>query len=611
MAALATQDTMWLVKIEDFMMMRGPPPPFEVLTHRDLLVDWRPGLFVIFVSHEWLGRDHPDEEGHVCHCLRMALANIMTESLIVDYDCLAKSLGFSYILQKSVVEQMKTGYLWMDWMCLPQDHTNSSLEQMIPAYVERCPVFVILAPKFHNSENERCSYDSYGRRGWCRAEIWFKQMKTKPQDVPMILITNDECAKFLRAHNWVYNMVHEGRFSVPGDVDLLKPVMKTLLQLKLNEFLKEGNMNYYRYFKSRFETIANLPKRTRDLEEFMADFHFDKKSLRSSSGLGAVACAVLSGDLQLLPTLLEKGAKLRCRAPSNMVDIDIMPGMTPLQLAAKHSCDRVAILLLLESRADVNETDALGTSVLGHSGTPEVVELLLEQKADVNQRKPPFGLPALSACILRPLAPQGIALMLEARAEVNVGRGMYCFSPLSTTTLFREMPQNTDTCWLLLKVRADVNYREGFYTSLNLFARLLCRFQRNPSPILDGIAGCNGATPLYISAWFGNPEMVNLLLQAGADPELRNCLGRRYMDALNINHGVCGATSMSWELQGPKRWVSNPEKLFQEWKECGSPSRKPRSPRSKNSPRDPDQQNEQSPPPDLEQPEPTIIGHSL
>ena len=25
-----------------------------------------------------------------------------------------------------------------------------------------------------------------------------------------------------------------------------------------------------------FETIANLPKRTRDLEEFMADFHFDK-----------------------------------------------------------------------------------------------------------------------------------------------------------------------------------------------------------------------------------------------------------------------------------------------------------------------------------------------
>ena len=37
-----------------------------------------------------------------------------------------------------------------------------------------------------------------------------------------------------------------------------------------------------------------------------------------------------------------------------------------------------------------------------------------------------------------------------------------------------------------------------------------------------------------VQAWFGNPEMVNLLLQAGADPELRNCLGRRYMDALTL-----------------------------------------------------------------------------
>jgi len=563
---------MWLVKLSDFMMMPGPPPPFEVLSYRNMLTEWQPGFFVIFVSHQWLGRDHPDEEGHVCHCLRMALQNIMTESLVVDYDPLAKSLGFSHKLSKKVVGQMMTGYLWMDWMCLPQDHLDSRLEQCMPLFVERCPIFVILAPKLHNSQGELCSYQSYGRRGWCRAEIWFKQMRTKPQDMPMILITGGESVKFLRAHNWVYNMVHDGLFSVPGDRELLKPVMETLMKRKLEEFLLQGKMHYFRYFKSRLETVANLGKKSRSFEEFLADFHFDEKSLRGSFGLGAVACAVLSGDLQLLPTLVEKGAKLRCRAP-NMLEIDILPGMTPLQLAAKHSCDRVAIQLLLELRADINETDSLGTSVLGHAGTPEVVELLIERKADVNQRKGPFGLPALSACILRPLAPEGIALMIDAQADVNVGRGMYCFSPLSTTTLYREMPMNTETCWLLLNARADVNYREGFYTPLNLFARLLMQFQRKPSPIVDGIAGCNGATPLYISAWFGNPEMVNLLLQAGADPELRNCLGRSYLEALNINCFNCGATSMSWELQGPKRWVSNPEALFQEWIECGSPSR--------------------------------------
>ena len=51
-----------------------------------------------------------------------------------------------------------------------------------------------------------------------------------------------------------------------------------------------------------------------------------------------------------LSQLKDGGHTTLSRAASNMVDIDIMPGMTPLQLAAKHSCDRVAILLLLESK---------------------------------------------------------------------------------------------------------------------------------------------------------------------------------------------------------------------------------------------------------------------
>ena len=42
-----------------------------------------------------------------------------------------------------------------------------------------------------------------------------------------------------------------------------------------------------------------------------------------------------------------------------------------------------------------------------------------------------------------------------------------------------------------------------------------------------------------VQAWFGNPEMVNLLLQAGADPELRNCLGRSYLEALTLGGSGC------------------------------------------------------------------------
>ena len=42
-------------------------------------------------------------------------------------------------------------------------------------------------------------------------------------------------------------------------------------------------------------------------------------------------------------------------------------------------------------------------------------------EADVNQRKGPFGLSALSSCILRALQPEGLKLMLEAKASVCLG----------------------------------------------------------------------------------------------------------------------------------------------------------------------------------------------
>ena len=40
-----------------------------------------------------------------------------------------------------------------------------------------------------------------------------------------------------------------------------------------------------------------------------------RKSLRSSSGMGPLACAVLTGDVALLSTLVEKRASLCCAAP--------------------------------------------------------------------------------------------------------------------------------------------------------------------------------------------------------------------------------------------------------------------------------------------------------
>lgn len=336
--------------------------------------------------------------------------------------------------------------------------------------------------------------------------------------------------QFLRAHFWLYAHVHEGRFKEPADRASLKPVLEAFLTEKLEEYLQSKKMSHFRYFKARYECITGASLRTRNLEEFLIDFRFEK-GLRQTSGIGPVTCAVLSGDLGMVHQLLAKRACLNCKAP-NITELDIIPGLTPLQFAAKHSCDPATIAALLESKADINQTDSLGTSVVGHAGSPEVVQLLIDRRADLNQRKGPFGMPALTACILRPLVPEGLSLMIQGRAEVNSGAGMYALSPLSTTTVFRHMPYNREIVSLLLEAEADLNYRESFYRPVAWFARCVCNIMRNPPALLRGIAENPGGTPVFTAAWFGNPEMVQILLDARADPTLRNIRNKTYLDVL-------------------------------------------------------------------------------
>lgn len=69
------------------------------------------------------------------------------------------------------------------------------------------------------------------------------------------------------------------------------------------------------------------------------------------------------------------------------------------------------------------------------------------------------------------------------------------------------------------------NYREGFYSSLTMLARAACSLRAKPPALLRGIAGCNGATPVFIAAWFGNAQMVNVLLAMRADPNIPNRRG--------------------------------------------------------------------------------------
>ena len=92
----------------------------------------------------------------------------------------------------------------------------------------------------------------------------------------------------------------------------------------------------------------------------------------------------------------------------------------------------------------------------------------------------------------------------------------------------------TDVCRQLIKRGADVNKpgwaplhyaaTRGHLEVMNL---LLEQYA-----YIDA-ASPNGTTPLLMAARYGTPEAVKLLLQAGADPALKNSLGFNAFDFAN------------------------------------------------------------------------------
>eukprot|EP00438_Fugacium_kawagutii_P035458 Skav216639 [mRNA] locus=scaffold1255:161364:164616:+ [translate_table: standard] len=79
---------MYVVKVSDFLQMEGPPEPHDVLMEKNMLHQREPGkgMFVLFISHQWLGSEHPDPSGQQLAVLRSALRRIIDGQLPVEED---------------------------------------------------------------------------------------------------------------------------------------------------------------------------------------------------------------------------------------------------------------------------------------------------------------------------------------------------------------------------------------------------------------------------------------------------------------------------------------------------------------------------------------------
>lgn len=77
---------MWVLKVEHVLAMTGQLRPHQVLKDQGLLEIWARTMFTIFVSHHWLGLNHPDPNGTKLQVLqgrRLLLVGVVLLVIVV------------------------------------------------------------------------------------------------------------------------------------------------------------------------------------------------------------------------------------------------------------------------------------------------------------------------------------------------------------------------------------------------------------------------------------------------------------------------------------------------------------------------------------------------
>ena len=242
----------------------------------------------------------------------------------------------------------------------------------------------------------------------------------------------------------------------------------------------------------------------------------------------------------LIPEILDLGADV------NELDAD---GRTPLFWAVtRGKVDSIELLLKLNadpnikfSRDNLNPTTLHKATIsLNSLKDAKIVKLLLKAGADPNvtnlQKETPLlrisrgGNDTLAFDVSKDL--------IDAGANVNLSEDLAGMTPL----LHAVSSGNAALVDLLLKAGADPN-SANFQNATSL---LSASFKEDNSlstslgkKLIDAGADVNiqssfnGMTPLHNSVGRGNTQLVDLLLTAGADPEIRNHRGIRAIDQIN------------------------------------------------------------------------------
>ena len=222
-----------------------------------------------------------------------------------------------------------------------------------------------------------------------------------------------------------------------------------------------------------------------------------------------LANAVLASDPERIRFLIEKGADI------NKHDAQ---GYGALQAAARNRSDKI-IPLLVELKADVNGRDKDGFTALIHAAERNHVATIralvaagADLEASVDGGFGPLSLAIESGKFLAAKA------LIEIGANVNAVAGTDRITPIMVAASQLAVGESAK----------EIERRQGL-RSTDIATALVERGAN------VNAANAHGVTALMIASARGNIPMLGLLLEAGADPNLKSKAGKTAIDIAHEN----------------------------------------------------------------------------
>jgi len=297
----------------------------EDLVEQEVLELWDGMAGVLFISHCWQSYTHPDPAGLKWQLLRSLLKGIVAATVGVECMWFTKFRPDAPkdIPAADLSNQLRAGYVWMDYMCVPQKNRTTQARAIacLPTYVAQSAVFVVLAPAGNHRETGKVSdVRTWGTRAWCRLEQLANVLSPKPKAT--IVVESMSTITFQPESDFLLRPVHEGNLSVPEDLPALKDLAAKLVQQRQETALVEEDWLMFRMLETMKESIVGpgvLPQQATDLTSWMQRLRFKSPHDEQASGWTPLRFAAYAGDIGLATCLLD--AKADVEAPLAKVGV--------------------------------------------------------------------------------------------------------------------------------------------------------------------------------------------------------------------------------------------------------------------------------------------------